>query len=320
MLYVTTSKAGMQPSFVEQVRSFNRFYTREIGLLTEHLVGSDFTLAEARVFYELAQSGEQTAADIIRSLGMDKAHISRIVARFQKAGLVKIRVSPQHGKHKLLSLTAAGSKAFRRLNDGTESQIEGLVAPLNPENRQRLARNMQDIQKLLSARPASPEDVKLRSLKVGDLGWITHRQAALYEHEYGWDWTYEGLVAQILGEFAMNFDRAHEDAWVADLYGDVVGSVFLMKSKDAQVAKLRLLYVDQSARGLGIGSRLVEKCIARARELGYRKLTLWTNDVLVSARKIYQAAGFTLLEQNRHHSFGKDLVGQTWVLDLGDRQ
>lgn len=320
MLYVTTLEAGMQPSFVEQVRSFNRFYTREIGLLTEHLPGSDFTLAEARVFYELAQSREQTAADIIRSLGMDKAHISRIVARFQNAGLVKIRVSPQHGKHKLLSLTAAGSKAFRRLNDGTESQIEGLVAPLNPENRQRLARNMQDIQKLLSARPTSPEDVKLRSLKVGDLGWITHRQAALYEHEYGWDWTYEGLVAQILGEFAMNFDRAHEDAWVADLHGDVVGSVFLMKSQDAEVAKLRLLYVDQSARGLGIGSRLVEKCIARARELGYRKLTLWTNDVLVSARKIYQAAGFTLLEQNRHHSFGKDLVGQTWVLDLGDRQ
>jgi GNAT superfamily N-acetyltransferase len=153
-------------------------------------------------------------------------------------------------------------------------------------------------------------------LKAGDLGWITHRQAVLYEQEYGWDWTYEGLVAQILGDFAAHFDVMREDAWVAELNGDVVGSVFLMKSNDAQLAKLRLLYVDPSARGLGIGSRLVRKCIERARELGYSKLTLWTNDILVSARKIYQAAGFTLLEENRHHSFGKDLVGQTWVLDL----
>ena len=306
----------MRSSFVEQVRSFNRFYTREIGLLTEHLPGSDFTLAEARVLYELAQAREQTAADIIRSLRMDKAHISRIVARFKSAGLVKGRVSPQHGKQKLLSLTATGRRAFQLLNDGTESQIEALVAPLISENRHRLARDMQDIQKLLSAKATSPDDVQLRSLRVGDLGWITHRQAILYEQEYGWDWTYEGLVAQILGEFAMHFDPAREDAWVADLDGNVVGSVFLMKSNDAQVAKLRLLYVDPSARGLGIGSRLVQKCIARARELGYEKLTLWTNDILVSARKIYQATGFSLLEENRHHSFGKDLVGQTWVLDL----
>ena len=306
----------MQTSLIEQVRIFNRFYTREIGLLTEHLLGSDLTLAEARVLYELAQSREQTAADIIRSLGMDKAHISRIVARFQNAGLVKSRVSPEHGKHKLLSLTAMGKKAFKQLNDGTESQIEALVAPLIPENRQRLAKDMHDIQKLLSAKTPSPKNVQLRSLRVGDLGWIIHRQAVLYELEYGWDWTYEGLVAQILGDFATHFDTTREDAWVADLNGEVVGSVFLMKSKDAQVAKLRLLYVDPSARGLGFGSRLVKKCIERARELGYGKLTLWTNDILVSARKIYQSAGFTLLEENRHHSFGKDLVGQTWVLDL----
>jgi DNA-binding MarR family transcriptional regulator/N-acetylglutamate synthase-like GNAT family acetyltransferase len=271
------------------------------------------------VLYELAQAREQTAADIIRNLGMDKAHISRIVARFQNASLVKSRISPQHGKHKLLSLTAKGRKAFQRLNDGTESQIEALVAPLISEHRQRLATDMQDIQKLLSAKATSPDDVQLRSLKVGDLGWITHRQAALYEQEYGWDWTYEGLVAQILGAFAVHFDQTREDAWIANLHGAVVGSVFLMKSTDAQVAKLRLLYVDPSARGLGIGSRLVQKCIARARELGYEKLTLWTNDTLVSARKIYQAAGFTLLEENRHHSFGKDLVGQTWVLDLRDK-
>jgi len=175
---------------------------------------------------------------------------------------------------------------------------------------------MEDIQKLHSAKKTPREDVQLRPLKVGDLGWITHRQAVLYNQEYGWDWTYEGLVAQILGDFATRFDAAREDAWVADLNGEVVGSVFLMKSNDAHVAKLRLLYVDPSARGLGIGSRLVKKCVERARELGYDKLTLWTNDVLVSARKIYQSVGFTLVEENRHHSFGKDLVGQTWTLDL----
>ncbi|WP_263416611.1 bifunctional helix-turn-helix transcriptional regulator/GNAT family N-acetyltransferase [Terriglobus albidus] len=303
-------------SLVGQVRSFNRFYTREIGLLAEHLPESDLSLAEARVLYELAQSGEQTAADIIRTLGMDKAHVSRIAARFRAAGLVKSRISPEHGKHKLLSLTAAGKRTFKRMNDGTESQIETLLAPLSTENRKRLAMGMQEIQTVLRPKPASAEDVRLRPLKVGDLGWVTHRQGVLYAQEYGWDWTYEGLVAQILGSFAANFDATREDAWIAELDHQIVGSVFLMKTDDPQVAKLRLLYVDPAARGLGVGSRLVHACIERARELGYRKLTLWTNDILVSARKIYQAAGFILQEENRHHSFGKDLVGQIWTLDL----
>ncbi|WP_047490450.1 helix-turn-helix domain-containing GNAT family N-acetyltransferase [Terriglobus sp. TAA 43] len=303
-------------SLIEQVRTFNRFYTREIGLLAEHLPASDFSLAEARVLYELAQCQEQTAADIIRSLGMDKAHVSRIVARFQEAGLLKHRISPEHGKHKLLSLTSAGRKAFQRLNDGTESQIASLLEPLSPANRRRLAKDMREIQNMLTAKTLSPQDVQLRALRVGDLGWIAHRQAVLYEQEYGWDWTYEGLVTQILGDFVAHFDTSREDAWVAELEGEVAGSVFLIKSQDAQIAKLRLLYVEPSARGLGIGSRLVKQCIQRARDLGYSKLTLWTNDVLVSARKIYQAAGFTLTEENSHHMFGKDLVGQTWMLDL----
>ncbi|MGO4212078.1 GNAT family N-acetyltransferase [Terriglobus sp. YAF25] len=229
---------------------------------------------------------------------------------------MKSRISPEHGKHKLLSLTAAGKRTFKRMNDGTESQIETLLAPLSAENRKRLAKGMREVQSLLQPKPASAEDVRLRPLKVGDLGWITHRQAVLYTQEYGWDWTYEGLVAQILGEFAANFDAKREDAWIAELNDQVVGSVFLMKTDDPQVAKLRLLYVDPAARGLGVGSRLVHACIERARELGYSKLTLWTNDILVSARKIYQAAGFTLQGENRHHSFGKDLVGQTWTLDL----
>jgi DNA-binding MarR family transcriptional regulator/N-acetylglutamate synthase-like GNAT family acetyltransferase len=306
-------------SLVEQVRSFNRFYTREIGLLAEHLPQSELSLAEARVLYELAQSGEQTAADIIRSLGMDKAHVSRIVARFRDAGLVKSRLKPTHGKHKLLSLTAAGKKTFKQLNDGTESQIESLLAPLTVESRQRLTKDMQQIQAILRAKPAPAKDVQYRPLRVGDLGWVTHRQAILYQQDYDWDWTYEGLVGRILGEFAERFDASREDAWIAELDAQIVGSVFLMKTDDGDVAKLRLLYVEPAARGLGVGSRLVRMCMERARELGYRKLTLWTNDVLTSARKIYQAAGFALVEENRHHSFGKDLVGQTWMLDLENR-
>jgi DNA-binding MarR family transcriptional regulator/N-acetylglutamate synthase-like GNAT family acetyltransferase len=303
-------------SVVEQMRSFNRFYTREIGLLAEHLPESDLTLAEARVLYELAQHGEQTAATIIRSLGMDKAHVSRIVARFASDGLVKSRVNPKHGKQKLLSLTASGKKTFKKLNDGTEAQIETLVAPLSVENRQCLAKDMQEIQRVLQAKPASAQDVQFRPLRVGDLGWVTHRQAVLYQREYDWDWMYEGLVSQILGDFAAQFDAAREDAWIAEMHDQVVGSVFLMKTDDPEIGKLRLLYVEPAARGLGAGSRLVDLCIERARELGYRKLILWTNDVLVSARKIYQAAGFTLAKDERHHSFGKDLVGQTWVLNL----
>jgi DNA-binding MarR family transcriptional regulator/GNAT superfamily N-acetyltransferase len=306
-------------SLVDQVRSFNRFYTREIGLLAEHLLQSTFSLAEARVLYELAQSGEQTAADIIRSLGMDKAHVSRIVARFRNAGLMKSRLDPTHGKHKILSLTAAGKKAFKQLNDGTASQIESLLAPLTAENRQRLAKDMLEIQAILKAKPAATKDVQFRPLRVGDLGWVTYRQAVLYQQEYGWDWTYEGLVGRILGDFAAHFDASREDAWIAELDGQVVGSVFLMKTDDRNLAKLRLLYVDPAARGMGVGSRLVRMCIERARDMGYRKLTLWTNDVLTSACKIYEAAGFASVEENCHHSFGKDLIGQTWMLDLDTR-
>jgi DNA-binding MarR family transcriptional regulator/GNAT superfamily N-acetyltransferase len=306
-------------SLVDQVRSFNRFYTREIGLLAEHLLQSTFSLAEARVLYELAQSGEQTAADIIRSLGMDKAHVSRIVARFRNAGLMKSRLDPTHGKHKILSLTAAGKKAFKQLNDGTASQIESLLAPLTAENRQRLAKDMLEIQAILKTKPAATKDVQFRPLRVGDLGWVTHRQAVLYQQEYGWDWTYEGLVGRILGDFAAHFDASREDAWIAELDGQVVGSVFLMKTDDRNLAKLRLLYVDPAARGMGVGSRLVRMCIERARDMGYRRLTLWTNDVLTSACKIYEAAGFASVEENCHHSFGKDLIGQTWMLDLDTR-
>ncbi|GAB1582397.1 GNAT family N-acetyltransferase [Phyllobacterium phragmitis] len=303
-------------TIVDEIRSFNRFYTREIGLLDEHLSKSDFSLAEARVLYELAHGGEQTAADIARTLTMDKAHLSRIVARFRARGLVRSRVSPEHGKRRQLTLTDAGREAFAALEQGTRSQMEAILMPLDLEGHGRLISAMHDIRAVLDRGKAQDADIRLRGLRPGDIGWITHRQAVLYNREYGWDWTYEGLVAEIFGNFIAHFDPVREDGWVAERAGVIVGSVFLMKSSDPAIAKLRLLYVEPSARGLGVGRRLVETCIARARTLGYEKLTLWTNDVLVSARRIYQATGFQLVDEAPHHSFGKVLVGQTWTLDL----
>ena len=304
-------------SAVDQVRSFNRFYTREIGLLAEHLPASELTLAEARVLYELAQTTDLTAAAIVRLLGMDKAHVSRILARFRTKGLVTSRTSPEHRKQKLLSLTKRGRKHFAAMNRGTESQITQLLERVPHGNQPQLTASMQSIQSLLAPKtPVAVSAVSLRPLAVGDLGWITYRQAVLYQREYGWDWTYEGLVARILGDFVAHFNDEREHAWVAEVQGSISGSVFLMKTEDPHIAKLRLLYVEPSCRGLGVGSVLVKTCIERARALGYRTLTLWTNSVLTTARRIYEREGFRLVKEEQHHSFGRDLVGQTWELTL----
>jgi DNA-binding MarR family transcriptional regulator/GNAT superfamily N-acetyltransferase len=299
---------------IAEVRRFNRFYTRVIGLLNKHLPESDFSLAEARVFYELAKGGEQTAAEITRRLSMDKAHVSRILGRLDTRGYLARRISPAHGKQQLLSLTPAGEATFAALESGTVTQIEGILAPLQAEARERLIAAMRDIEGTLQGE--APGELRLRSLRPGDIGWVIHRQAVLYNREYGWDWTYEGLIAGILARFIAEFDPAREDGWIAERDGAIAGAVFLMKTDDPQIAKLRLLYVEPSARGLGLGRRLVDTCIARARALGYARLTLWTNDVLVSARRIYQAAGFELTQEGRHHAFGHDLVEQTWELSL----
>ena len=305
---------------IDEIRSFNRFYTREIGLLDEHLPASDLSLAEARVLYELAQQAGQTAAEIGRRLTMDKAHLSRILARFRTRGYMSSRPDPAHRKRLILSLTDAGRAAFAQLDAGTRAQMEGMLTPLGQDRQQRLFSAMREIRTVLGRGEATSPDVCLRPLQVGDLGWITHRQAVLYNQEYGWDWRYEGLVSGIMARFAAEFDPVREDAWVAEHDGRIAGSIFLMKgdapAPSPATGKLRLLYVDPTARGLGIGRTLVDTCIARARALGYARLTLWTNDVLVSARKIYQAAGFTLVAEERHHSFGHDLVGQTWELGL----
>jgi DNA-binding MarR family transcriptional regulator/N-acetylglutamate synthase-like GNAT family acetyltransferase len=306
-------------TLTDEVRSFNRFYTLKIGLLNRSLPATDLSLPEARVLYELAQppEGRRTAAEIGRALGMDKAHLSRIVARFLTRGLAVSRVSLEHRKHRPLSLTDAGRKVFAAAEAGARAQVDALLEPVDLGAQNRVIEAMRDIRAALRDREAADGELTLRPLRLGDVGWIIHRQAILYHQEYGWDWTFEGLASRILGAFVAEFDPAREDGWVAERGGAIVGSVFLMKSDDPAVAKLRLLYVEPSARGTGLGRTLVATCIARARELGYRELTLWTNDILVAARRIYQAAGFRLVSEAPHHSFGHDLVGQTWTLDLG---
>jgi len=299
---------------VAAIRAFNRFYTRQIGLLDEHLSDSPFTLGEARILYELATSDDLSAADLTRLLDIDKAQLSRILARFRQQGLLETRADPGNARRRLLLLTVAGRTAYAGLDAAMATQIAALVAPLTPSATRRLTDAMRDIATILGDAPAPPP--QLRAPRAGDLGWVIHRQALLYAREYDWDWRYEALAADILGKFVADFDPAREHAWVAEQDGRIVGSIFLMRSDNPAVGKLRLLYVEPDARGLGLGRMLVAACVDRARDIGYRTLSLWTNDVLVSARRIYEAAGFTLAHQEAHHSFGHDLVGQTWTLPL----
>jgi len=297
------------------MRSFNRVYTRQIGLLNEHLGDSPFSLTEARILYELAHRTEPTAAEIGRALGLDRAQLSRIVKRFAESGLVDAVPSPTHGRRRLLVLTRAGRAAVDALDRGADAAMGALLARVGGERR-RLVAAAETIAALLDTPPSAEGSLLLRGPGPGDLGWIVHRQARLYAEEYGWDWSYEALVAEILAGFVRDFDPEREQAWIAELDGAIAGSVFLMHGDTPDIAKLRLLYVESHARGLGLGSRLVQACIMRARAAGYRQLRLWTNSVLVSARRIYEAAGFRLIEETPHHSFGHDLIGQTWALDL----
>ncbi|MGC9960082.1 MarR family winged helix-turn-helix transcriptional regulator, partial [Roseiarcus sp.] len=232
-------------TLTDEVRSFNRFYTREIGLLNRRLPATDLSLPEARVLYELAHAPEsgRTAAEIGRALGMDKAHLSRIVARFRARELMQSRVSADHGKHRLLTLTDVGQKTFAAAEAAARAQVDALLTPIGEGGRERLAEAMRDIRAAPNGREAEQGDLSLRPLRPGDVGWIIHRQTVLYHQEYGWDWTYEGLASRILGAFVAEFDSAKEDGWVAERVGAIVGSIFLMKSDDPAVAKLRLLYV-----------------------------------------------------------------------------
>jgi DNA-binding MarR family transcriptional regulator len=300
---------------IANVRRFNRFYSRTAGFLNETLTRSDFSLTEARVLFELGQRERASASDLVRDLVLDAAYLARILKRFRAAGLLATKADPADGRRRTLELTQSGRAAVRDLHERADRDAARLLAPLDPMRRDDLVRAMRAIEGDLADAGEQAGGIILRPHAIGDIGWIIHRQAILYAGEYGWDIGYEGLIAGICGDFVRNFIPGKEFCWVAERDGSILGSVFLVRQDEA-VGKLRLLYVEPCARGSGLGKRLVAACIESAREAGYGRLVLWTNDVLAAARGIYQRAGFRLVGEERHKSFGKDLVGQNWELDL----
>ena len=304
-----------QADAIAAVRRFSRFYTRQLGLLEECVLSSDFSLSEARVLYELANRESLTATDVRRELGLDAGYLSRILKAFEQRGLVARALSAHDGRQSVLALTAAGRAAFEPLDRASQEEVRSMIGLLSPAKIESLVGAMRTIEDLMGTPGALTADITLRPHQIGDLGWIASRQAVLYALEYGWDGTYEALAAEILAGFVRSHDPEMERGWIAERDGQVLGSVFVMHGSET-VAKLRLLYVEPSARGLGLGRRLVDACIVFARERKYHILTLWTNDVLVPARRIYQQAGFTCVAKEPHRSFGKDLVGETWELAL----
>jgi DNA-binding MarR family transcriptional regulator/N-acetylglutamate synthase-like GNAT family acetyltransferase len=300
---------------IAAIRRFNRFYTRQIGVLNEGLLNSLFSLAEARVIYELAHREQTTASVLGGQLGLDAGYLSRMLQGFKRRGLIDMQPAEADRRQRVLRLTQAGQEAFAMLNMRSYSQIEAMLNPMPADDQQRLVAAMRSIEELLGAQPEPKVPYILRPHQPGDIGWVVHRHGVLYAAEYGWDEHFEALVASVVAQFIQNYDSKRERCWIAEMNGEIVGSVFLVKQSDS-VAKLRLLLVDPKARGLGIGTRLVGECIRLARQLGYTTLTLWTNSVLVAARHIYQQAGFQLVSQEPHHSFGHDLVGETWELAL----
>jgi len=303
------------PDGVAAVRRFNRFYTRQIGVLRQGLLNSPYSLAEARVLYEIAHRQQPTATELGQDLQLDAGYLSRILRSFEQRGLLSKQASPKDARQSLLSLTAMGRAEQSTLEAASNAEVGAMLDTLPVDRQTRLLRAMQAIEKLLGPGEASREPYLLRTHRPGDIGWIVHRHGLLYAREYGWDETFEALVAEIAAKFIRDFKPERERCWVAERDGEILGSVFLVEHS-AAVAQLRLLLVEPSARGLGIGRRLVEECIRFARQAGYDRITLWTNDILGAARRIYEAAGFKLMGEEKHHSFGHDLVGQTWELRL----
>ncbi len=300
----------------EAVRRFNRFYTRKIGVLEEKLLKSSFSLTEVRVLYELAHREQPSAADLGRDLGLDAGYLSRMLRRFETRGLIAREPSPADGRQSLLALTERGRETFAPLDARAREEVRAMLRGLTPSERDRLVGALRTVEQLLGGGPGPAAPYRLRTHRPGDMGWVVHRHGVLYAREYGWGERFEALVAEIVAKFINEFDPQRERCWIAERDGEPVGSVFLVKHAK-QVAKLRLLLVEPSARGLGIGRHLVAECVDFARAAGYRKVILWTNDVLHAARRIYQAAGFRLVREEPHDLFGRGLVGQTWELELG---
>ncbi len=295
-----------------EIRRFSRFYTRQIGVLAEDLLDTPFSLAQARVIYEIAQGEPVTAAALRSVTGLDQGYLSRMLAGFERQGLVGRRAAPDDGRIRLLHLTAKGRTAFSRLDARAQAATLTMLDAHGERAQQDIVHHMQALQRLLSPEAKAKPAILLRPPRPGDLGWIIHRQTILYSQEYGWDASYETLVSEIVGKFK---NGPGEQCWIAELDGALAGAVFVVRENE-DVARLRMLHVEPFARGQGLGRTLVDTCIEFARGAGYKILQLWTNDVLVSARRIYQAANFQLVGQEKHHSFGKDLIGQTWELKL----
>ncbi len=292
------------------VRAFNRFYTGQIGVLRERLLDSPYSLTEARVIFELAQREAMEVAELRRSLDLDAGYLSRILARFVAGGLATRERSAADGRRQIIRLSAAGRAAFRQLDARSAAEIRGLLDGLGEKDQQRLVAAMVQIRDVLGA-GSDALQLLLRPPGPGDLGWVVQRHGVLYAREYGWDERFEALVARIVAEYVERRDPHREAAWITELRGRPVGCVFCVR-RDERVAQLRLLLVEPGARGMGIGGRLVDECLAFARTAGYSEIVLWTNDVLADARRLYQRAGFELREEEAHHSFGHDLVGQYW--------
>jgi DNA-binding MarR family transcriptional regulator/N-acetylglutamate synthase-like GNAT family acetyltransferase len=304
---------------IDIVRRFNRFYTRAIGVLQEGWLHSGFSLTEARVLYELAHREKPTATMVGNTLELDAGYLSRILSNFEKRGLVEKTPSEDDGRQSLLALTEEGRRQFAPLEALTIQQVGGMLENLSENQQRQLIGAMQTIERLLAPEQKPESAAKasylLRPHQSGDMGWVVHRQGLLYSQEYGYDERFEALAAEIVAKFIQHYDAKRERCWIAEKDGEVVGSVFVT-AKSRTTAKLRLLYVEPSARGLGIGSRLVSECIRFARHARYKKMVLWTQSELDAARHIYKAAGFRVVEKKRHYSFSKNLVAETWELSL----
>jgi DNA-binding MarR family transcriptional regulator/GNAT superfamily N-acetyltransferase len=300
---------------VEAIRRFNRLFTRRIGVLREGLLHSSYSLTEARVLFELANREELSASELVRELGLDPGYMSRTLGGLERQGLVEKVRSETDGRRRILSLTAEGEEAFEVLDSRSREEVSEMLGGLSEEEQRRLLEAMRTIEGIFEKGLKFSEPFVLRPHEPGDMGWVVYRHGVLYAGEYGWDERFEALVARIVADFIDGYDPKKERCWIAEMGGDRVGCVFVVKATDT-VAKLRLLLVEPEARGVGLGSRLVEECIRFARNRGYEKLTLWTNSVLDAARHIYEEHGFVLVEEEEHHSFGHDLVGQNWELAL----
>jgi DNA-binding MarR family transcriptional regulator/GNAT superfamily N-acetyltransferase len=312
------ASAGTPESHIAAVRRFNRFYTRRIGVLRKTYLDSPYSLGEMRVLYEIAHGEAVTAKDIGRALDLDAGYLSRILRNFEKRGLITRKASKKDARQSHLSLTARGRQAFDPAEKRSQRDVADTLARLNPDERSQLISAMQKIEHLLDAgeeAPAKPAFI-LRAPRYGDFGWIVSRHAELYAQEYGWGEPFEGLCAQIVADFVNNYDQKLERCWIAEMNGENVGCVMLVKDEQPRVARLRLLLVDPKARGLKLGTRLVDECVSFARKRGYRKMTLWTHSILAAARRTYERAGFTLTSSEPRHTWGKDVVAEFWDMDL----